>query len=410
MNFRPSPLVFAALVALLSPVVSSTARTGSSNTDHASALISWVRSKGGFVSDKIKIRRQDPSNPNSYMGVFATADIAENETVLQIPKSCYLGLQPDEMEDTDLYYRKDVGVDQANQVYFANTCRLAQKLLEETRKWRDDPEASYYGPYLAYLDTIPTGMLPATYSEPAKNLLRKIQGRITNATASSDTQYSQPPLVDWIEEQFVQTKCITPSKPEEVQAVALTIQRGYDSEFIPVWDMVNHHNGKLNVDNTPLRSDEGVRAWAMAPIHVGDELFATYNYCTDCYNIGDDWGTPGIFRDFGFVEELPQVWPFWEHQIYYEVVQDDAEHIHAVFSQEAGKTVGVPDDKGLQYLREELTRLEAIDLNAEAVNSLPQHESEMIARYHKDFIIALTAGIEATLDGHHSAEICGDEL
>jgi SET domain len=404
-------LVGSSLTLLINPflaraVLSIPIEDATSTTDHGSALIAWMKSKGGFVSDKIIIRRSDPNDPASFMGVFATQAISVNETVLTVPRKCYIELEPEDVRGTDDYSREDIGMDELMGIYFANTCRLIHKFMKETQKWKEAPEESDYGPYLAYLATQPMGMLPATYSENGKNLLRKIQGRITKQNTVSENygNYSLPPwqLVDWIDEQFVKNNCIEGDKPEQVHAVALAIQRGYDTEFIPIWDMFNHHNGLLNMATNSLRSEEGLRVWALRDIDAGQELFATYNYCTDCYDVGDDWGTPGIYRDFGFVEDFPQMWPFLDHDIFYKVVQQEKTgHVRAVFFKDptTGEILeGLPDDKGLQYLRDELSRVAALDLEKELEGDLPPHEWDMIVKYHRSVITALTAGVEATIE------------
>jgi hypothetical protein len=388
-----------------------------------------MKSKGGFVSDKITIRRRDPNDPTSPMGVFATEDIRKNETVLTVSRNCYIALEPNEVKGADIYLLEDVSMDKMMEVYFANSCRLTHKYMQELQKWIEAPEESDYAPYMAYLETQAMGMLPATYSDSGKNLLRKIQGPTTEQNAEKfgvDSltkesvvsenygNYSLPPwqMVDWIDEQFVKTNCVEGDKPEQVHAVELVIQRGYDHELIPIWDMFNHDNGLLNIATNSLRSEEGIKVWALKDIDADQELLATYNYCTDCFDVGDDWGTPGIYRDFGFVENLPQMWPFLDHNIYFQVVQEETTgHIRAEFFRDptTGELEGVPDDKGLRYLREELSRVSMLDLEKELEEGdLPQHEWAMIVKYHQSVMIALTAGIQATLkekDPEHREEL-----
>jgi SET domain len=393
--------------------------------DHAKALVEWIRSKpGGFVSEKMEIRRMFPNDPNSPMGVYATQDIAPLEPILQVPRDFYLGLDEEEIENEDLYEDETATTEEIMSVFYTNNCRLALKILKEMAVFDRNPQESNYAPFLAYLKTQQKGQLPATYSPTAKALLRKLSGppKQQDTTTFNKTShyrgYSLPPwqLVDWIDSHFVATGCIAPGDEEAYHAAALSIQRGYDSELIPVWDMFNHHNGKLNLDTNSLHSDEGLKVWASKNIKAGDELFATYNYCRDCYEGGDDWGTPGVFRDFGFVEDYPQMWPFLDHKIEYEIkLHPETGELYAVFDrdEQTGEIVyGLPDADGLAYLKTELARVSDFDIQEELVKlgnpELPPHELDSITRYHQTVLVALKIGIDAALkEIDEEEELCG---
>lgn len=411
-----------AMLLLLLASGSTRILTSASEVDHAEALINWIRShKDGYVSDKIEIRRMFPDEATSPMGVFAKQDLADEEVILKMPRDLYLKLDKDEVMDTDLYQREDSNMDDIMKVYYGNTCRLAKKLLKEWAKYERDNTQSKYGPYLDYLRTQSIGQLPATYSETGKDLLRKIGGKIEALKKSPNYgNYSLPPwqMVDWIDENFVQTGCF--EKMDEklgYHAVALAIQRGYDTEFIPVWDMFNHHNGKLNLVTNSLHSPEGLKVWTSKEIKAGQELYATYNYCKDCFDVGDDWGTPGMYRDFGFVEDYPQVWPFLDHKIHFELDRDEETgRIVAEFyrDEETGEIkYGLPDEEGLAYLRSHLVRLSDFDITEELKKmgaELYPHEFDTIKRFHRSLKIALTAGIEATTKEMHKDHADKDEL
>ena len=393
-------------------------------SDHVKAMIDWVRASGGFVSDKLEIRRRDPNDEFSPMGVFASEAVQEDERLLEVPRQCYISLQAEEIKDADLYGLEGASMDDIMVAYYANTCRFAHKIMEEMNVYRNNPDKSKFGPFLAYLETVPMGQLPATYTPESKAILRDIMGPITeigtkrgNTSSGMTTftrepmtskkygNYSLPPwqLADWIDIQFRETGCIPADDKEAEHAVAMAIQRGYDSELIPIWDMFNHDNGKLNVDTNSIRSEGGVKVWADKDIAAGEELFATYNYCVDCYDVGDDWGTPGIFRDFGFIEGYPQVWPLLDHDIYFEVDYDeeDKKRLKARFDidEKTGQLEYVPDAKGLAFLREQLERLTDLDLSELRGDlKIPPQEWAMTQEYHQALVVALTLGIEATLN------------
>ena len=448
----------------LSTISSTPENNPKDDQDHAAIIqemIEWVRSMGGFVHDKLEIRRRDPTSTDfSPLGVFTTAAIAKNERLFQISKESFISVtDPQHDQNEHIYNRTNATTDEIMTAYYANTCRLAHRIRDELHWYRntdtnnttsEHAPPTNYRPFAAYLNTVPTGQLPATYTPRAKALLRELLGPDDEISRNTDysfdgvmTQerygtYALPPyqLVDWIDLHFRSNysdggaACISPNDQEGEHAVALAIQRGFDLELIPVWDMCNHDNGKLNTATTSLRHDNnstGVKVWTDTDLAAGDELFGTYNYCPDCYDIGDEWGTPGIFRDFGFVEDYPQVWPFLEyHKIYFEVgyFNDDGSdagddggadrQVTARFwtDETTGELTHVPGKEGLAFLQSQLDRLMKLDIGKQAKESdqiLP-HESIMIHQYYQALTVALKAGIEATLALNQRGDKGNDEL
>lgn len=373
----------------------------SSSYNHAQALIDWVNSaEGGFVSDKIELRRQNPDDPNSYFGAFAVRDIGEGEHVMTIPLERYIALTPDEKQDEPLYVENDetYNLTLAMEIYYGNVCRLAHKLLDAITEYRNAPDQSSHAPFLRYLEeTQSKGQIPATYSPAGKMLLREI---LSTGMETNDAYSTLPPrhLVDWIDRHFVDTGCIQANDSNAYHAVAMTIQRGYDTAFIPVWDMVNHDNGRLNLGTNSIHSPEGIRVWATEPIAAGQELFATYNYCTECNDVGDDWGTPGIFRDFGFVEE-DQWWPFEELGVYFGLVYSkfNSDNVKVTFDRDnsTGEAKYIPNSTSLDFFREQLVRLDGIEINTKTRGILA-NEAYMISEYYQSLKFALSSVIKAT--------------
>jgi hypothetical protein len=394
-------------------------KTTTSSFNHGPAILDWVRSKeGGFVSDKLEIRRQDPTDDSTPFGVFTTRDIEPEERLMDIPRECYISLPMDDILTAhELMDNPDVTEDAKLAYYYQNLCKLTHHFLHELELFQTHPEQSMYAPYMAYLlDTQRMGQVPATYSQAGKNLLRQILGPIPEGEAPNkfNDKYQLPPsqLVDWIDELFIQTGCIEAGNVLQEHAVALSAQRGYDSEFIPLWDMVNHDNGKLNTANSPIHSDEGIfKVWATQPIAAGEEIYATYNFCTDCLDMGYEWGTSGIYRDFGFVERPPQVWNLAD-QIYFEVIEevkveedgDDVEHLvvranFEIYWESYDLHNEYPDEEGVVYLQAQLARLEALEdlirSQDERYGEVPEHEMNMIRQFYHATRNAITLALEA---------------
>jgi hypothetical protein len=248
---------------------------------HVRDMVAWLRDQGGCFNEKLQIRRADPSDPTSYFGVFATESIPSMEPLIHVPsspmiRSIYQAYSPDSWEG-----------------YYAVLCDLTRVLLKELKLG----EKSHFAPYVKYLLGQERGQIPATWTEPAKELLREIE-----FPSADEVEWNK-----WIEMSFAHEDCIEPRNGFEQQALAMVVQRGWDSVLIPIYDMLNHANDveKLNTDNNSVYSAEGLRVWASKTIEAGEELFITYDNCNDCQGNPVYWGTTELLRDFGFVELYP---------------------------------------------------------------------------------------------------------
>jgi len=380
---------------------------------HARDIIQWLRNGGGFIHEKLEIRRRIPGDRNSISGVFAREDIPADELILHVPRNLHLSIPREEVAGSDWYfgnYDEYEDVDDYEDDYkndlALNTCRLSKVLLKEIQLYRESPSSSRYAPYIRYLEeTQSKGQLPATYSPEGKQLLRLIQG----------TDKALPPmdLVDWIDRHQVEKGCFRPEDEENYHAAALVSQRGYDLEFIPVWDMVNHDvEERWNVKTNKLRSEEGLKVWASKPIAAGQEILYTYNYCEDCDDVGNYWGTPGIYRDFGFLEEYPQTWPFQNQNVLSQIRRDETrpDHFYATFLSEDDLDdeddddeeledppyYFSPDENALQFFREQLSRLKRLDINSLIREVSSPLEQMMIKQYYDSLRIAISSIIEAS--------------
>ncbi|KAJ1456031.1 hypothetical protein M885DRAFT_587338 [Pelagophyceae sp. CCMP2097] len=89
--------------------------------------------------------------------------------------------------------------------------------------------------------------------------------------------------------------------PVEVRAMSLNVARACSANngeiMAPLYDLYNHRNGRWQ--NTLVEVQWGVAfsVRASRDIQKGDELFNSYGS-----------GTSALFRDYGFVENLPQRW------------------------------------------------------------------------------------------------------
>ena len=261
-------------------LVSDAAEVQDESAMLATSVLEWIRSQGGFINDKLEIRRMEANNISTPLGVFARADIQPKEPLIFVPHSCFIALWDDAVEEDN--------EDEEDGWYYKNLCGLGRLLAKELKLGSE----SRYGPYIRYLQAQRSGQIPATWSDAGKHWLRKI------LPTGSD-------MIDWIKMHFDGT-----CNDVDEYTFALNAQRGYDSALIPAWDMFNHWNGRVNTENDPMYANDGQSVRASTHINGGDELYATYDECLDCRG-GETWrywGTPEILRDFGFVERYKQRW------------------------------------------------------------------------------------------------------
>lgn len=380
------------------PVLSSlllVAMVPTAIADHE-AIIDWVRSRGGFFSDKMEMRPVDPDDPSSPFGVFAKQDIFAKERLLNVPHSCFIGLWGDEALDNPHSDPEDEEEDVP--WYWENICRVSKKLMKEMRLGKD----SDFAPFIAYLKTQQKGQIPATWSQDGKNLLRTVLGEGGSKIYGNNIL---PPrdAVDWIDKHFKQTGCIDPDDPFEEHAVALTIQRGYDKFLIPIWDMFNHQNGPLlNTENDSMYAGGGIEVRASKTIHAGEEIYTTYNECLDCNDQTDYWGSPEILRDFGFVEQDPQIWVIDSDDFYIwfeKEIDEDTGEPEIFFMEEEDWYLdeqgvmqdGRPNEAGIIFLKEQLKRLQILaEKDLTDRGPVPEKEWNTTLQFHRAYTDAIS--------------------
>lgn len=378
-------------------VVATTAVSTAESSHHvkspeeeiADGVIAWVREKGGYWNDKVEIRRVVVSDEVSYLGVFAAQDLQANEKVMNIPRDCYIDVLNE--EDAPRLFTED----ESFRNYYTNVCMLSRKVQREL----DLDEKSDYAPYIAYLKHQGHGQLPATWSQEGKELLRTVLSP------------QQRDVVDWIDMYYTKDsdetiQCLPDNhSPEDQHILAMTVQRCYDTALIPLWDMVNHDNGRINTNSTSIYSDEGVTIFASENIAAGAEILATYDKCLDCMDISDYWGTPEILRDFGFVERNAQRWVFEEHELWFELYEQqngskalywDDNEIYGDISDSSDPIVwGAPQTSGnkTDFLVGELDRLLKVDIPAAA--RVPSFERSTVVQFREAAINALSLALES---------------
>jgi len=329
---------------------------------HAEAQIEWVRSHGGFFSPKIELQRINKTNPDSAMGVFVTEEVSENETLMMIPHTCVL--TTDESEDG---------------------CDAAQNLVKERRLKNE----SRYAPYLDYVfDPGHKGQIPSEWSEMGKKLLKTIVGRELTPYDMADISF--------------QDECDGSGDPLEEEAYFIVIKRSRNEAMVPLLDMINHRNGHwCNVDSNSFHDGgNDITVFASRNLHVGEQLYLSYNKCVDCDNHRLTYVLPHILRDFGFVEQYPRRWYFDEPgsdepDLAFELDEDpNTEELQLTWLSKE------PNEPSINFLRGHLVRLQNLgDYVSEQVQQIDSsHERNVSLEYYQALMTALECALWASDD------------
>jgi hypothetical protein len=380
---RSSALLSLALSSATAVVVASQVKVSAEARDQQiQDIIDWVSNDGGYFNDKLEIRRADSSDPKSYYGIFAKETIHPNERLMAIKRSSTIRHEDEDEQSLDLDTEAD---------YFRVRCGLTKKLIKELRLGAK----SKYAPYINYLLGQDNGQIPATWSNTGKAMLRAIT---REGSVNLD-------MTDWIKLDF-EGKCIRNGDRFEIQAVALVGQRGYDSILVPLYDMANHSNDKatINMENTSVHGDV-VRVWASREIPAGQELFTTYDHCSDCTTVPDDWGTPEILRDFGFVEPYPRKFQLGLEELLFSVHENkQTKQLEVTWLNENNES---PDYEGIEWMKEYQRSLKGIlhggVLEAKR-STIPHKEWAVIFEYLQALLSAVDSATETAVYDLNSAK------
>ena len=120
-------------------------------------LIEWIRShEDGIVSEKLEIRRADPSDPASGHTIFIKESIKKGELLYSIPWDLIITADEDDYQST------------------AVSCPTTRMLIQEAKKGK---ESSFY-PYLRVFEEWDRYKTPLIedWTEPGKDLVETITG------------------------------------------------------------------------------------------------------------------------------------------------------------------------------------------------------------------------------------------
>ena len=182
-------------------------------------LTVWLNSmKGGYFNAKQEIRRENPDDPTSILGIFAKEQIFEGELLTRVPWNAIIGGEEadDDGDDDD-----EDGVQEDPTV----PCGTARNLAKELKLGKD----SHFGPYVQYLLNQPQGQLPSAWSPQGKALLATLLG-------GSPSKPQIPPIdvSSWLDSAWIDDcRGADLNDGFAAHAFMLVVQRADDDIMVP---------------------------------------------------------------------------------------------------------------------------------------------------------------------------------
>jgi hypothetical protein len=164
------------------------------------AVIEWLRSNGGVVSEKVQFLHLDPNDASSPVGIFANHELKKGETIMVIPQKCLFSTPPPQ-----------------------GMCETARALAQHVR----EGEKSSLKEWVNYVfDGNKHKKLPFRWSDDAKKIVHSITGNEFQLPVGEELTFK--------------SICGGDGGDLEEDAWESVITRSWGDVMIPVYDMVNH--------------------------------------------------------------------------------------------------------------------------------------------------------------------------
>mmetsp|Transcript_28623 Transcript_28623/g.42319 ORF Transcript_28623/g.42319 Transcript_28623/m.42319 type:complete len:428 (+) Transcript_28623:69-1352(+) len=226
-------------------------------------LLAWVRHNGGRVDYRLGLTNHQYGD-RSVRGGVALQNIKAGSELLFLPWNIVFGT----IDDTATVPE--------------NKCEVLQSYASEV----DAGSASFWYPYLALDDSL-SSRVPSLWNELA---ILELQGLPPFGNTFDG-------ITDWYSSNCADDVSFSNLPSSSRQALLAAITRAAGLRFLPVYDLLNHHNGMLNTKT--LADTKGVTVTTTTDILKGEEPFMSIRG-------GQENTVSEMFRRYGFVEEWPR--------------------------------------------------------------------------------------------------------
>jgi len=227
-------------------------------------FVSWFRSHGGTVDDRIIIGHEPGTN---IRGMIATAPIPANTLLIHTPGSLVLKKQ------------------------YKNRClQIREIIIPELEAGIE----SKWHTYFEFDDSLGHN-IPSQWDRSGR-AMDELQG----LPPSGETHRH----INWYQDACKEGKEMSDL---DWKALIMYLTRAADIGLVPMYDLMNHHNGRIN---TRLEVDDkrALSVIALTDIPAGEPIFLTYAR-------GGTESSVDVFNGYGFVEDYPQLWEWNDEEL-----------------------------------------------------------------------------------------------
>ena len=368
----------------------------------AQDLIQYIQSfPTGYVNEKLEIRKRTNSTSNSFiLGLFSS--VVDDDNVIQ-EGELLLTLPFDSLVRSSLSLIDDESTSTSS--YDDRFCDVKNQFLYELHLGSE----SKYAPYINYVKTAynmnDAQRIPSSWSQKGRDLLEDMLSETTTTTTENASPTTTtiaiaaaaalPPdqATDYLD-----IDCFDRQDEDNVFAMASVMSLVWDEWFVmtPLYDFTLLRRARGGGSNTviEIQKEKGsIEIRASTIIDKRQELILS---------AFEDYDTPGVFRDYGFIEDYPQLFHFYGYD-------DIAELSIAVFKDENGNLDAefVNDDfpipgallGGEPQMKSSLEKLKSfkvdklVPANKSDGTLLPETELKQLMDYNDALTTALTLGL-----------------
>lgn len=310
--------LFLALLSAAAVIVgTAAANTGGESKDttikNFPSLVEWFHSNNGKIDPRITLGYEgggdDDGSKKGIRGLIATAHIEPETVLIHTPASLMITT--------------------AERTH----CGIIQRIIDELTLGDD----SKWSIYFQFDGSNNFEEASSSSSSPRVPTEWKTEGQ-PGSRALSELQGLPPAGETHRHINWYTTACNDSNEQltdVQLRAFSMFLTRAADLGMVPMYDLMNHHNGLINT-RLEVDNDGGLSVISTTAIQVGESIYNTY--AREGVESSID-----VFNTYGFVEDYPQLWR-WSDKDMIQLVDDDPNHAFQRYVNPEDNTVGVDVD------------------------------------------------------------------